>query len=151
MKNHYKCPIAENPEIDTNEAYNLVIEQLITTAKAKLTWRKTATGEAHKFTKIETLIHKGRKLISNLKKLPNHNRADLDLHKISKKLGKNFPDDDWNGPHINDAEEHRKHILDTWKVTVGKLYAKKAIEDQKRIVEAISKREDDFTKLKAKC
>ncbi len=113
-------------------------------------WRKTGNGGCNKHTKTETLIYKGCTLVSKIKKTISCPSSMVERNKLLTSLQTLFPDVQWMRPFPVHSKDFIHHITEKWRVLKKSLYGKKSRDDHKRIMQAITQREDNFKESKGK-
>ena len=146
----FVIPFENNPGISTQQAYLDTATQLLSIAQETLRWRKTGNGGYNRHTETETLIHKGRTLVSKIRKTISHPTSLLERNKHLTSLQALFPDISWTGPFPMHSEDFINHVTTKWRDLKRSLYGRKSREDHKRIMQAITQREDNFKENKGK-
>ena len=95
------------------------------------------------FIRARTLVSKIRKTISHPTSLPERNKHLASLQVL-------FPDISWIGPFPTHSEDFINHVTTKWRDLKRSLYARKSRDDYKRIMQAITQREDNFKENKGK-
>src|SRR5437588_11630899 len=95
------------------------------------------------FIKGRTLVSKIRKTISHPTSLPEKNKHLVSLQAL-------FPDISWIGPFPTHSEDFINHVTTKWRDLKRSLYVRKSRDDHKRIMQAITQREDNFKENKGK-
>ena len=146
----FVIPFEYNSHMSTQQAYNDTISQLLLIAQQTLRWKKTGNGGCNQFTKTETTIHKGRKLISKIRKTVSHPSYAPERTKLLSSLHTVMPDIQWSSHHPIHSEDFINHITEKWRKHKHALYLKKARDDHKKIIQAIFQRENNFKENKSK-
>src|SRR2546423_4173816 len=146
----FVIPFESNPGITNQQGYLDTVSQLRNIARETLMWRKTGNGGRNRHTKTETLIYKGCTLVSKIRKTISHSTSLPERNKHLASLQALFPDISWIGPFSTHSEDFINHVTTKWRDLKRLLYARKSRDDHKRIMQAITQREDNFKENKGK-
>ena len=150
MASDFVISFENNPGISTQQAYLDTATQLLCIAQETLRWRKTGNGGYNRHTETETLIYKGCTLVSKIRKTISHSTSLPERNKHLASLQALFPDISWIGPFPTHSEDFINHVTTKWRDLKKSLYARKSRDDHKRIMQAITQREDNFKENKGK-
>ena len=101
----FVIPFENNPGISTQQAYLDTATQLLCIAQETLRWRKTGNGGYNRHTETETLIYKGRTLVSKIRKTISHSTSLPERNKHLVSLQELFPDISWIGSFPTHSED----------------------------------------------
>ena len=150
LEETFISPFAVNWHEDYPRAYNNIVNQLLQCAKNTLFWKNTDNGDTSKFTKTETLIHKGRRATTNLYRQSRLGPIYED-NKWIDKMNTLFPEVNWKPyPLPSETQRTLQHIKDAWQAKKRKLYILKESDTHKQILEAVKTRNDNFKDNKSK-
>jgi len=108
----FVIPFESNPGITNQQAYLDTVSQLQNIARETLMWRKTGNGGRNRHTKTETLIYKGRTLVSKIRKTISCPSSMVERNKLLTSLQTLFPDVQWMGPFPVHSEDFIHHITE---------------------------------------
>ncbi|HXF28643.1 MAG TPA: hypothetical protein VN457_02235 [Chlamydiales bacterium] len=91
--------------------------QLLYIAQETLKWRKTGNGRYNRHTKTETLIHKGRTLVSKIRKTISYSTSLPERNKHLASLQVLFPDILWIGSFPTHSEDFINHVTTKWSIS----------------------------------
>ena len=119
-------------------------------AKDILHWKNTNNNDASRFTKTETLIHKGRRATTNLLRQSRLSPIHNDNKWIGE-LNSLFPDINWNlYPLLSKTQKTLRFIKSVWSEKKRKLYILKKKDIHKHIIKTVKTRNDNFKDNKDK-